>query len=105
MIRAGTISLMRNAEFLTQSSAALAVNREFSEAVISMRDRSQLCFCHRVDERWAKAIATGGGQGETTLAGEVLALISMFRLNRKHLVIEFHDGSRWERQLKDLTQV
>src|SRR5262249_42309620 len=95
---------MMDAEFLSRSSVALEVSRDFSEAMISMRDDSKLCFCHRVDERWAKAIGADGGHGETALAGEVLALISMFRLNSKHLDIQFRDGSRWERQLRDLTR-
>ena len=66
----------------------------YSEAVISLNDSSLLCFCHRVDERWAKAIGpVGTGSG---CAEELLDAIQMFRLNAKHLQIFFNDGTTWE---------
>ena len=61
-----------------------------------MRDGSQLCFRHRVGERWAKAVAPDRAPHEAGIAGEVLALIATFRLNAKHLDVAFSDGSRWE---------
>ena len=48
---------------------------------------------HRVGERWAKATGSGEAGG---VAGQLLPLIGMFRLNRKHLDIQFKDSSRWE---------
>lgn len=83
---------MTSEEEFRRAFASLEVNEDFTEAVLAMRDGSQLCFCHRVGERWAKA--TGGG--EVSLAGQLLPLIGTFRLNGKHLDIQFQDGSRWE---------
>jgi hypothetical protein len=84
---------MTNDAFLRQSFSTLEVNDEFTEAVVGMRDGSRLRFRHRVGERWAKAEGAG-------LAGEVLALIGIFRLNGKHLDLEFADGSRWEARFR-----
>jgi len=72
------------------------VNDDFTEAVLRLRDRTRLCFCHRVGERWAKATGPEGQEAAGGAAGDVLTLIAMFRLNRKHLDIHFADGSRWE---------
>jgi hypothetical protein len=80
-----------------ESFVSLEVNGEFTEAVVGMRDGSRLCFCHRVGERWAKAV----GDGEAALAGRVLPLIALFRLNARHLDVHFHDGSRWEAPFGD----
>jgi hypothetical protein len=81
---------MTDEDFLRQSFVSLEVDGEFSQAVLLMSDGSRLCFRHRVGERWAKA------EDETTLAGRILSKISLFRLNRKHLDVQFQDGSRWE---------
>jgi hypothetical protein len=78
------------------SFVSLEVNEDFSEAVLSMRDGSRLCFCHRVGERWARAM----GPGEGGLAGQMLTLIALFRLNAKHLDLQFHDGSHWEARFR-----
>jgi len=75
--------------FLRGALASVEVNDAFSEAAVVMSDGSRLCFRHRVGERWASA--DGGGR-----AAEVLAMIHQFRLNGKHLDIQFQDGSRWE---------
>jgi len=83
-------------ELLRQSFVSLEVNGEFTEAVLLMQDGSQLCFCHRVGERWAKAVDAGAVESGSTLAGRVLSLVSLFRLNAKHLDVRFDDGSRWE---------
>ena len=84
---------------LRAAFAALVVNDDFTEAVLTLRDQSRLCFCHRVGERWAKAVGPTGQESAGGLAGEVLALISLFRLNRKHVDVQFADGSRWEFRL------
>jgi hypothetical protein len=82
---------MCHEELLRRSFISLEVNDDFSEAVLGMRDGSRLRFCHRVGERWAKA------EGDPAdLAGQVLATLSRFRLNGKHLDVQFGDGSRWE---------
>jgi hypothetical protein len=40
---------------LRQELLTVEANESFTEAVMHFRDGSRLCFCHRVDERWAKA--------------------------------------------------
>ncbi len=82
---------MTDEEFLRDVFAGIDVNDEFTEATLKLKDQSRLQFRHRVGERWAKAL-----DGETTLAGQVLARIRLFRLNRRHLDIRFVDGTRWE---------
>ncbi len=64
-------------------------------------DNSRLCFCHRVGERWAKAVGAGHPEDETGLAGELLSAMTMFRLNAKHLDIQFEDDSRWDEALQE----
>ena len=83
-------------ELLRQSLAGVEVNADFTEAVVTLRDGSRLCFRHRVGERWARAAGPSGAAGEPGLAGEVLARVVRFRLNAKHLEVEFSDGGRWE---------
>jgi hypothetical protein len=90
---------MNQAQTLRQSLDRSAVNAEFSEALLTLRDGSRLCFCHRVGERWAKAVGPQGREAEPRLAGELLAEVTRFRLNAKHLDIEFADGSRWDERL------
>jgi hypothetical protein len=79
-------------------------NESFSEAIVRMRDGSRLCFCHRVGERWAKAVGPEQHEAESGLAEELLAAITKFRLNAKHLDIEFADGSRWDETLQKLNR-
>jgi hypothetical protein len=62
-------------------------------------DESRLCFCHRVGERWAKAVGPDGREESGGLAAQLLSAMAMFRLNAKHLDIHFADGSRWEERL------
>jgi hypothetical protein len=88
-------------EVLSHSFAGLQVSSDFSEALLQLRDNSKLQFCHRVGQRWAKAVGADGTDKEPGAAGEVLARIAMFRLNAKHLDIQFQDGSRWEAQFQD----
>jgi len=87
-------------ELLRDSFVSLEVNEQFTEAVLRMRDGSRLCCCHRVGERWAKAVDAGGAGSDACLAGQVLSRISLFRLNGKHLDVQFDDGSRWEAPFK-----
>jgi len=84
-------------EVFREAFTSLEVNDDFSEAVLRMRDGSQLCFCHRVGQRWAKAVGAG-------LADQMLPLIALFRLNARHLDVGFHDGSRWEARFGDSRQ-
>lgn len=77
-------------------------NENFSEAVLQFRDKTRLCFCHRVGERWAKAVGPGQREDEGGLAAELLAAMTSFRLNAKHLDIQFQDGSRWDEALQKL---
>jgi hypothetical protein len=88
-------------EVLRGSFASLEVNGDFTEAVLAMRDRTRLCFCHRVGERWAKAVGAADAGEDAGLAGQVLPLIALFRLNAKHLDVQFNDGSRWEARFRD----
>jgi len=67
---------------------------------LTLRDGSRLCFCHRVGERWAKVVGPAENETEAALAGHLLAAIKRFRLNAKHLDIEFADGSRWDEALQ-----
>ncbi len=87
---------MTGEERLRECFVSLEVNEGFTEAILVMRDDSRLCFLHRVSERWAKAVHDGEAESACTLAGQVLSMISLFRLNAKHLDVQFQDGSRWE---------
>jgi hypothetical protein len=90
---------MTAAELLQKSLAFSEVNATYTEAVLHLSDGSRLCFCHRVDERWAKAVGPESAESNPGLAGDILAAIQHYRLNAKHLDITFQDGSRWERRL------
>jgi hypothetical protein len=81
---------------LRQKLLTVEANESFTEAVMHFRDGSRLCFCHRVDERWAKAVGPPQREDEAGLAGDLLADITTFRLNAKHLDIRFADGSCWD---------
>jgi hypothetical protein len=92
---------MSQAEILHRSFVVMEVNANYTEAVLTLRDQSRLCFCHRVGERWAKAVGLDPADNRAGHAGEVLAVIRMFRLNAKHLDMQFLDGSRWEKPFRD----
>lgn len=96
---AEVVDAMTSSETLRRARLTLQVNDDFTEAVIRLRDRSRLCFCHRVGQRWAKAVGPEEREQEGGDAGQLLSVIKIFRLNRKHLDIEFEDGSRWEEVL------
>ncbi len=87
-------------ETLRKSLLTTEANENFTEAVMRFRDNSRLCFCHRVGERWAKAVGPEQREAEAGQAGELLSCLSMFRLNAKHLDIEFEDGSRWDQSVQ-----
>jgi hypothetical protein len=87
---------MTHEENLQHSLRSLQTDGVFSEAVAELGDGSRLCFCHRVGERWAKAVGPASREEDGGLASELLAAMTMFRLNAKHLEIHFDDGSRWE---------
>lgn len=84
---------MTHEQQLRKAFIALEVNDTFSEAVVKLQDGSRLCFCHKVGERWAKAVGPPEAETEGLLAGAILPLIAQFRLNAKHLDILFADGS------------
>jgi hypothetical protein len=87
---------------LRAALSSVEADEKFSEAVLHLSDGSRLCFCHRVGERWAKAVGPEQHEEMPGLAGELLAAMTMFRLNAKHLDIQFADGSRWEETLQQL---
>jgi hypothetical protein len=91
---------MTREEHLHHSLVTYEVDHAFTEAVLQLRDGSRLCFCHRVGERWAKAVGPESREEVGGLAEELLSAIAMFRLNAKHLDIQFTDGSRWEETLR-----
>ena len=92
---------MKSDEILRTVLFTIEVNEDFTEAVMRLRDNSRLCFCHRVDERWVKAVGPEEREHEGGKAGELLSAIKMFRLNRKHLDVQFEDGSRWDEAHQD----
>ncbi len=81
-------------EVLRDSFVSIKTDARFTEAVVTLRDESLLYFCHRVGERWAKAVRPEGNEGGCSQ--ELLDAIRMFRLNAKLLEILFNDGSCWE---------
>ena len=93
---------MTSEETLRSGLLTVEANENFTEAVMLFRDNSRLCFCHRVGERWAKAVGQAHREEEAGLAGELLSTLTMFRLNAKHLDIQFEDGSRWDEALQEL---
>ncbi len=92
---------MTSNETLSSALLTVEVNEDFTEAVLRLQDNSRLCFCHRVDARWVKTVGPEEREQEGGEAEALLSAIKMFRLNRKHLDIEFEDGSRWGEALQD----
>jgi hypothetical protein len=86
---------MTDEQFLRLAFVSIEVSDDFTEAVVGMGDGSRLSFGHRVAERWAKALPDAG------LADQVLQRVAQFRLNSRHLDVQFHDGSRWEARFGD----
>ncbi len=91
---------MTTAERLHHLLAYAEVNADHTEAVLHLEDGSRLCFCHRVDERWVKALGPEAAVMEPGVAGEILSSIQRFRLNLKHLDISFQDASCWDEPLR-----
>ena len=91
---------MTSDETLRSALFTLEVDEEFTEAVLRLQDHTRLCFCHRVGERWVKAVGPEGREQEGGAASELVLAIKMFRLNRKHLDIQFEDGSRFDEPLQ-----
>ena len=91
---------MTHEEFLRHAFVGIEVDGAFAEAVLTLRDGSRLAFCHRVGERWAKAVGPASAEAQAGMAGEVLSRIALFRLNAKHLDVQFSDGSRWETRFR-----
>ena len=91
---------MTSEETLRRALLTVEADENFTEAVMCFRDDSRLCFCHRVGERWVKAVVPGQREDKTGLAGELLSAITMFRLNAKHLDIQFADDSRWDEAIQ-----
>ena len=92
---------MTSEETLRSDLLTVEANENFTEAVMVFHDNSRLCFCHRLGERWAKAAGPEHREEEAGLAGELLSAMTMFRLNAKHLDIQFEDDSRWDEALQD----
>jgi len=93
---------MTTEDILRAELIAVEADKNFTEAVMRFGDNSRLCFCHRVGERWAKAVGPEDREDESGLAGELLRAIAMFRFNAKHLDIQFEDGSRWDEDIHKL---
>jgi hypothetical protein len=87
---------MSDEQLLRQSLLSLQVSDDFTEAVLLMVDGTRLCFCHRVGERWAKTVLPAGAVGGVGVADQLLGRIAHFRLNARHLDVQFQDDSRWE---------
>jgi|SRR5438132_3229979 len=92
---------MTGEQLLRDGLHRLDVSDNFAEAVLTLRDGTRLCFCHRVGERWAKAVGPSAQEDRGGCAGAVLVLVAGFRFNGKHLDIQFVDGSRWEYRFKN----
>ena len=90
---------MTRADTLRMVLVTVEANEQFTEAVMQFRDGSRLCFCHRVGERWAKAVGPSQREDEAGLAAELLSDMTMFRLNARHLDIQFADDSRWDEKI------
>ena len=78
---------------MRRAFASLEVNDHSTEAVVLLDDQSRLTFRHSVGER---SVQAAGPEAQVHLAPQIVARIKRFRLNAKHLDVEFVDGSRWE---------
>jgi hypothetical protein len=87
---------MKTVDSLRTSFRTVDVNSLFTEATVFLCDGSKLVFCHKVGERWARAMVPPGMAESEALATTLLSEIAQFRLNAKHLDVHFKDESRWE---------
>jgi hypothetical protein len=85
---------MSYADILKMNLISIETDEVYAQAVLLLRDFSRLHFCHRVGARWLRALASP--TGAAGLAAELLAQVTWFRLNAKHLEVCFADQSRWE---------
>ena len=90
---------MTTAKLLETQLTSTNANPTFSEAVLTLSDGTRLCFHHSVDQRWAKAVGPDDDEAAAGVATELIEQIDGFRLNAKHLDIQFRDGSRCDRPL------
>ena len=91
---------MSKEEVLRDSFVSIKTDPRFTEAVVTLRDESLLYFCHRVGERWAKAVRPEGNEGGCSQ--ELLVAIRMFRLKLigRHLAQEKLGDSTVERDVR-----
>jgi len=93
---------MTSEETLRSELAAVEFDDKFTEATLIFKDDSRLWFCHQVDQRWGRAVDRNKREDDSGLAAGLLYNLTAFRLNAKHLDIQFVDGSRWDEALQDL---
>ena len=93
---------MTSEETLRSELMAVDFDDQFTEATLIFQDGNRLWFCHRVDQRWARAVDRNQQEDDSGLAAGLLYTVTTFRLNAKHLDIQFVDGSRWDEALQDL---
>ncbi|MBI3832441.1 MAG: hypothetical protein HY291_23150 [Planctomycetes bacterium] len=89
---------MNSSETFAAAFAGLDTKAPFAEAIVTFADGSRLFFCHRVGERWARALGKEDTGPAFGTADAMLKAMALFRLNSKHLDITFADGSRWEQR-------
>ena len=85
---------MSAAEQLDRHLNSASADTVFSEAVLTLEDGTRLCFCHTVEQRWAKAVGPEEDRSSGGMASELVAQISSFRLTAKPLDIQITAGSR-----------
>jgi hypothetical protein len=93
-------SQMTSEQVLKSELLTVEVNEGFTEAVMQLQDKTRLYFCHRIGERWAKSVGPDQRESDAGIAAELLSAITIFRLNAKHLDIQFDDGSRWDESVR-----
>jgi hypothetical protein len=92
-----------NAERLKAALVSVEADERFTYAVMRLSDGGELHFCHRVDERWVRAVEPQAGGSD--LVRTLLGGMTMFRLNAKHLDIQFGDGSRWDQPVRSAARI
>ena len=90
---------MTIAQMLDDNLQSAIANEDFTEAIVELADSTRLCFWHRVGERGAKSVGAEGQEHLGGMADTIVKRITMFRLNSKHLDIQFDDESRWDNKI------
>ena len=90
---------MTIAQMLDDNLQSAIANEDFTEAVLELGDNTRLCFWHRVGERGAKSVGPEAQEHLGGMADSIVKRITMFRLNSKHLDIQFDDESRWDKKI------